>query len=329
MLKNQTKALLKSNKHTYKISKKSRNVYVAQKANINRAKDKIQGKYANNKYDALIKEGLINVSRRPNTKIAVIIHLFYFESWPTFQAKLQNLEGNKFDLFVSMPKNNAKFIQDIRKSYPNANVFLVPNRGRDVLPFIKTIPIIQKQGYEYLLKMHSKKSNHRTDGNEWLSDMIDKLLPENRTTMKEILKRLNEKNTGIVGPSGHYISLSVNFRQNWHHAGNIISRIYTKKLSNNIKRNYKKYGFFAGTMFWSRVDALEPILSQNFRANNFEKEKGQIDTTFAHALERVFCIIQAIEKRQMYEAGKNSINPIKYKTKNIPNWSKIYKGPMP
>ena len=274
------------------------------------------------KYDLLIEPVLNSINRGKDVKTAVVIHLFYTESWELFVNRLKCLDDN-FDIFITMPKQNTDFIETIKNTFPDAYIFIVPNRGRDVLPFVKVLPTIYSAGYQNILKIHTKKSTHRKDGDRWLSDMVDKLLPRNKNITNRILAKLDDTRTGIIGPQNHYISLLVNFRQNWHHSGDIISRIYTKKMSKQIRKEKNNYGFFAGTMFWARIDSLVPIIDENFNVNNFEKEKGQIDCTFAHALERVFCLVPEIENKILYEISKTDVKEISYKTNNIPDWSRV------
>jgi hypothetical protein len=82
-------------------------------------------------------------------------------------------------------------------------------------------------------------------------------------------------------------------------------------------------------MFWARLDAIKPILDRKLKVSRFDSEKGQIDATFAHAIERVFCLVPQIEKKNLYEIGPRGVNKIDYKTTNIPNWSDVYIGPKP
>ena len=56
--------------------------------------------------------------------------------------------------------------------------------------------------------------------------------------------------------------------------------------------------FVAGTMFYARVSALQPLLNLSIDEDEFEQEAGQVDGTLAHAIERTFSIgLIAVEKK--------------------------------
>ena len=77
-------------------------------------------------------------------------------------------------------------------------------------------------------------------------------------------------------------------------------------------------------MFWVRFEALESILDANFNANDFEREKGRIDGTMAHALERVICVVPELDGKSVYEVSDKGLKQLAYKTHNIPEWSELH-----
>lgn len=257
------------------------------------------------------------------SKYAVVLHLYYSDSWQgLFAEKLKVLSDSlKYDLYVTMPEENQDYIKEIRKSFNSANILIVPNKGRDVLPFIKTANLLSKNGYESVLKIHSKKSTHREDGQGWLEGMVEALLPSQTVTIESIRQVLDIPDTGIVGPSGVYYPLTVNFPANGPHMSRVVRGRYGKKTEHHYLQSHRAdYGFFGGTMFWARLDAIEPLLG--FSAARFERESGQIDATFAHALERLFCIVPEIEGRRMYEvSAEKGVVERSYRSDNIPEWS--------
>jgi lipopolysaccharide biosynthesis protein len=259
--------------------------------------------------------------RNKKVKLAVIIHLFYVDNWELFNQKLSNLDGIEYDIFVTMPESNKYFVDEIFKTHPSATFIYVPNRGRDVLPFVKVAKVLIEHGYEYVLKFHSKRSTHWEGGQDWLESMLEQLLPESSVLIDRIQHILDQTETGIIGPSREYYPLTINFPANGPHMTRIVKKIYNEKVANDVlQQRRSEYGFFAGTMFWARLDAIEPLLRYT-KTRFFEKEKGQIDATYAHALERMFCIVPEIEHKNMYVLNDSGIQSRKYKSDNIPLWS--------
>lgn len=266
-------------------------------------------------------QALSNLNILKTADIAVVIHLYYTDKWPLFVKKMRNLNTHQFDLFISLTEQSKDFILTIKETYPDAHVFVVPNIGRDVLPFIMLGKQLLKYHYQYVLKFHSKKSTHRTDGQDWLEGMLGDLVPDDKGTMDNIIKVLQRSHTGIVGPSKVYYPLSINFPANGEHMMQIVKKIYNKDIAHEVlQANRSHYGFFGGTMFWARMDAIQQLFNVSSIAN-FELEIGQIDGTAAHALERLFTIIPEIEKRKIFEVIEKAVIDRPYTSDNIPGWS--------
>lgn len=258
-------------------------------------------------------------------KIAVVVHLYYVDTWSTIKNALSNLH-EPFDLFVTMPKTKSEFKNTILSDFPGTTVIITPNHGRDVYPFMIMLPALRKLRYVAVLKIHSKKSPHRTDGNIWFSELLQELLPKNKAALNDVIKTLMRKDTGIIGPKGHYTSLEVNFSANGMHMTKLLRKIYNKDLVYKILQSDRsQHGFFAGTMFWVRLDAIQDLGAQS--AINFEIERGQIDGTFAHALERVICLVPQINNKKLYAVDENGLSTVLYNSGDIPDWSDVYKGP--
>ena len=281
------------------------------------------------KYNAMYSSAFkyLRIKRNNSVNIAVIVHLYYFDSWELIKNKLKLIDPDIFDLFITIPTSNLQFVDIINADFNNAYIVQVPNMGRDVLPFIMIMELIKKNGYTSFLKIHSKKSTHRTDGKDWNMKILDNLIPNNPKIISNITTTLGLGSTGIIGPADQYLPLTINFEANGMHMTRIIKNIYSKKISQEIlqeKRN--EFGFFAGTMFWGRIDAIDKVLSQNIKLRDFDRERGQIDGTFAHALERIFSIVPEIENKSMYQVDNQKLIKISYISDNIPDWSDVYIG---
>ncbi|MFZ3070595.1 MAG: rhamnan synthesis F family protein [Anaerolineaceae bacterium] len=212
---------------------------------------------------------------------AVILHIYYPEMFAEIVEYLKNLDDD-FDLYVSLPENNAGFADQIVSAFPNVKVLLLENRGRDIGPFLEIHQRIKSLGYRYYLKLHTKKSPHRTDGDQWRRDVYTKLLGS-RENVRLIKERLAEdRQAGIIGPQGHILDY----------------RLYAGANEAGIKALAKQAGllyygdssffFVAGTMFWAKPEAFQVLDKLNLSINDFETEPVGPDGALVHAMERFF-----------------------------------------
>lgn len=211
---------------------------------------------------------------------AVILHLYYTELWEEIRGYLNNLD--QFDLYVSVTDNADKAVVNrITQAYPQAHIVKVENRGRDVAPFMKIFADISSR-YEYICKIHSKKSTHYSGGTRWRQRLYDELLGS-KTRVGEIKQAFaDDKELGLIGPAGFAYTAN-------DHALPLYRDILVY-LASGIGLNLTSfcYSFFAGSMFWFRTTALAPLLRLGITQDMFEAESGQTDATLAHVLERFF-----------------------------------------
>jgi lipopolysaccharide biosynthesis protein len=262
----------------------------------------------------------------PTSTTAVILHLYYPDLLEYFEKKLKLLDKINYDLFITIPDTKKESIVEIRKVFPNARIAVVPNCGRDVLPFVEVMRKIDHLGYVKFLKLHSKKSPHRIDGDVWRDLIVGDLIPEDQKVVNSILKTLDNPSTALIGPVNEYVSLLVNYGSTAHHIKRIVSREFGKKEARELESISDEYGFFAGTMFWARVDAITPLI-KSIKMTDFEPELGQEDSTLAHALERLLCVRAELYNLDIYGVSSSGVIMLNYHTINIPVWSEIALNP--
>lgn len=212
---------------------------------------------------------------------ALIAHWYYFDLFDELKNCLE--KNNTLDVFMTIPDHMSPEQIDIIASSLD-NVYLIPvrNRGRDILPFLTVLPVIESFGYRYFVKVHSKKSMHRSDGNQLRKSTLRELL--DAKTIKRVFALFDaEPEVGLVGPSGTLLSLvNDNYLiNNQNHLRNCLNRLKLADASLN-------FDFIAGSMFWARSDALQKLSELALTEDDFEEELGQLDGTLAHALERMF-----------------------------------------
>lgn len=270
-----------------------------------------------------IKNEAVNLKKR----IAVVLHLYYTDDWEEiFLPKIKKvINSMDADLVVSMPEKNYDFAPTIKESFKDVKIFITPNKGRDVLPFIKVAKILHKNGYKKVLKIHSKKSSHREnaftgaeEGNVWLRNILNNLIPENDQQFKIIIDKIQDEETGLIGPGNYYYPFKMYLKNNLRRIKMIIDEVDDEFLSGYISEKLDNYGYFGGTMFWVDLDSIKEVFMVS--KDNFQKEKGQIDGTIAHAFERIFCALPSIKNKKIYSINENSFNEVSNRNFIKPEW---------
>ena len=243
------------------------------------------------KFDKKILRQISNTqTKQKSSEIAVVLHLYYADLWPELRDKLLNIEKS-FDLYINLSSTESlDLIEEITSSFPNVRLYKIENRGRDILPFIELLKTIIPKNYKYLLKIHSKKSTHREDGDQWRDHLIDSLV----LTSDRINESLNhlDNGAGIVVAKDNKFKLA-----DWIGS----NRPELEEYSKRIGFNYTEEIFFpAGSMFWTKPETMAPLLKivQN---KEFGIENGQVDGTAAHAIERLFGILCASANEEIRE----------------------------
>lgn len=217
----------------------------------------------------------------PPCNTAVILHLYYPDLWDEISGYLANL-GSDFDLYVSVCDTaDDSTVANIKQHYPGAFVCKLENQGRDIGPFMEIYPVIAEH-YRYICKIHSKKSLHISGGDVWRRELFSKLLgsPKRVAEIKALFDCFPD--IGIVGPEGYLLRCQNCLGTN---AAKIVN--LAQKMGAHETGEFD-YDFSTGSMFWFKPEAFTPLLSLNINQYSFEKERGQIDGTLAHAVERIF-----------------------------------------
>lgn len=214
---------------------------------------------------------------------AIVIHVFYLEIFEELFALLNKVDV-QLKIFVTSPEALVEHIEGmLLMSGFEFEVHPVENRGRDILPFLLMLPRVIAEEFEIVLKLHTKKSVTREDGDNWRTDIFGQLLGSG--AVREVADYCQQNSSvGMIGPTGHLVPLS----NHWGRNRSRVSRLATEMgISGN-----RLFGqvFVAGSMFYARPSALQPLMALGITANEFEIERGQTDGTMAHVVERLFAV---------------------------------------
>jgi lipopolysaccharide biosynthesis protein len=220
------------------------------------------------------------LTRRP----CAVIHVWYVE---LLEEILQAIAatGIPFRVLLTVPtEREAAVRQELKRLSFDAELFVSPNRGRDILPFLKVAARLRNEGESIVLKLHTKQSTHRADGAKWRAELLDRLTaPGRATAIMEAFAR--QPDLGVVAPEGHVLPLSFYWGANALYVAHLCSLIGIDQPATESDH------FVAGSMFWCRLSALEPLIDVPLTEAEFAAEAGQVDGTMAHAVERVVALI--------------------------------------
>ena len=212
--------------------------------------------------------------------------MYYSELALEFRDSLKFLTGPT-DLFISVPSERAKTsVSQIFSDWPNGTVTIrtAPNRGRDIAPKLITFRDVY-DAYELVLHLHTKKSVYNPRLVSWRHYLVKTLVgsPEIISTILNLFAL--QPKLGLVAPE-HYEPIwpAVEWGSNFGIANDIASK-WGIRLDRGTTLDFP-----SGSMFWARSEALRPLLDLDLSIDSFPEERGQVDGTLAHAIERLYFI---------------------------------------
>ena len=220
-------------------------------------------------------------------RIAVIAHLYY----PELREELIQYLGNvaePVDLLVTLVREQDA--DELREHLPanvkRCSIGLVANRGRDIRPFLHCLPIVQSLGYELALKIHSKGTGTRDDGDKWRQDMLSKVVGSVDATTGITTLMRSDPSVGLVAPTGHLLPADYFWGIQEEAALNLMhfDRLAPEA---SLPRQTRGFVFPAGSTYWFRPRALATMATLPADESLFPAEHGQRDGTAAHAIERL------------------------------------------
>lgn len=220
-------------------------------------------------------------------KIAVIIHLKDVEIFDELQLILSNLTI-QFDLYITIAESDEKGAKDnILKVFPHAQVYILPDKGRDILPFLGVFKEIQSLNYKLILKLHASQ----------IVDSVDsRLIAQQKNAFRSLLqwnKRVDDvidlfdlnPKLGVFAPEGDLQKLT---------SGDLCFQQITQLIPHIEKETFNKNKFHypVNSMFWFRPEALDLLLKLDLQSDNFslntDKEYGN---SFEQVIDRLFGIL--------------------------------------
>ena len=250
-------------------------------------------------------------------KIAVQAHIFYLDLLEEMANYCANMPYT-FDALVSIVDKSAlDKVHAVFEKIPNVEktvVRVVPNRGRDVAPFLAGFGDLLPE-YDFIAHIHSKKSLYTgSEQQNWRNYLFDALLGSPERIRKIFRAFADDERVGVIYPrpadNVPYAAFT------W-----MSNRAVGQMLLNRarIAPNRTEYfDFPAGTMFWARRQALQKFFALGLTFEDFPPELGQNDGTIAHAFERSILLAAQTEGLSFYEFNpENDSYSVNIGSKNL------------
>ena len=228
------------------------------------------------------------VRSHQNTRILVILHLFYMSSWVEIKEYLKNLDAYSYDLIVTYTdaQIDESVLADIKAYKPGVRLIECENLGFDVIPFLDVLKQVDQSAYDIIFKLQSN-GVHREQiyiygqffkRRDWFLNLYNGCIGP--FTVHKTIDVLTDprRKTGIVAAKNLILPDPP------HKQHMVID--YMQKNGLEIPEPYL---FVAGTCFGERAEvaALQKALP-------YDKEEirsaGKRNFSVAHRLERIICL---------------------------------------
>jgi lipopolysaccharide biosynthesis protein len=220
-----------------------------------------------------------------NVRTGVVCHIFHDELAEEIISCLSHAHLQA-DLFISTDaEDKAQRIRAAANKWQNGSttIRMVENRGRDIAPKLVTFADVYDR-YQLILCLHSKRSDHYEFGGSW-REYLFKCLAGSPAIVQSIQEIFGLRpDVGMIAPPHHHglgmecLHWGSNFRK---------SRRIGWKMNVDIEEG-GIVDFPSGSMFWTRPEALKPLLRLKLALSDFDPEPCAVDGTLAHSIEHLF-----------------------------------------
>jgi len=229
-----------------------------------------------------------------SARVLVLAHVHYPELWGDIDERLGRIH-EPYDLLVTVTAGTAEsIIPTIARRHRTARIEIVPNRGRDWAPLIHVVNSGILGSYDAVAKVHTKKSEHRIDGDSWRLDLLDGIFESPEAIRRIVDVLCEDRSVGMVLPTGH-----VSGTEHWGSDLGIVEALAARLP---MAFDPEALRFPAGSMFWCRPWLLQRLADLALTSSDFEPEGGQYDGTTAHALERFVGVMCEVGGMDIVEA---------------------------
>ena len=233
---------------------------------------------------AATRGALSPLPRKGDHDACVVIHAWHVELMPEMLQSVLD-SGPRWRVLITTAPEKQLQVDGVLagfRGHPACTAIEIEaaeNRGRDILPFLRVANRLLDEGEDVVLKLHTKRSAHRTDGELWRRQFLESLV---EGQAEPILRAMQaDDRLGLVVPAAQLPPLTFDWGAKAERVAWLVRRLGLKQP------DFESDRFAAGSMFWCRLEALRPLLDAHLDEAEFESEAGQVDGTLAHAVERI------------------------------------------
>jgi len=216
-------------------------------------------------------------------RVGLHIHAYYPDLFPELLNRLKRNRARP-DLFISVTSEWAReMVTEYLVDYTGGGVDIrvVPNRGRDIGPFLVEFGETLFHDYDVIGHLHTKKTvelNDESIGRNWYRFLLENLLGGQASMADIILSRMAADPTvAMVFPDDPNV---VGWDKNFGVAERLLAGF-------GIQNVYREICFPVGNMFWARPAGLKALFDLKLRWEDYPEEPLPYDGTMLHALERI------------------------------------------
>lgn len=226
-------------------------------------------------------------------KLALVMHIHFpelIEECLSYAAAMPDTA----DIYITTNTEDKK--KQIEKSFSRLachrlDIRIVPNKGRDVAPFLVEFAEVYKQ-YDYICHVHDKKAGQLKPGSIGTSfayKCFENVLKSGAYVDNVISTFEENSRAGLLVPpppnhADYYITLGCEWGNNYANTVKL-----AEELGINVSiREDKEPIAGLGSYFWVRSEALAPVFSRRWTYDDFPDEPVADDGTIMHAIERIY-----------------------------------------
>lgn len=217
--------------------------------------------------------------------VALHIHAYYPEALLALLKRFSTL-GQNLSIFVTTNTDDkAREIHALAKKLSlKTKVLVMPNRGRDVGPFIMAMKE-HLSDFEVVGHFHLKgtKQLEQTIVRQWQDFLYNTLIGQHGEIANTLLQKLAQQpKLGLLFQEDPCLP-------NWGKNRELADKVLKDLKIERKTTDYLEYP--TGNMFWARTAALVPLLKHDWKWKDFPAEPVPYDGSILHAIERLTPLI--------------------------------------